>query len=73
MAPMLVLELLAALQAAAAPLPATAVRSDARVSVRIVRGARVESGRTAEPHRRGRALIADAPGERRTIELIEFQ
>ena len=73
MAPMLVLELLAVLQAAAAPPPVTAVRSDARVSVRIVRGARVESGRTAEPHRRGRALIADAPGERRTIELIEFQ
>lgn len=73
MAPMLVLELLAALQASAAPLPVTAVRSEARASVRIVRGARVESGRTAEPHRRGQARITEATGERRTIELVEFQ
>ena len=73
MAPMLVLELLATLQAAATPPSATAVRSEARVSVRIVRGARVENGSTDQPHRRGQALVKEASGERRTIELVEFQ
>lgn len=73
MAIMLVLELLAAVQAATAPPAVTAVRSEARASVRIVRGARVESGRTAEPHRRGQARVTEASGERRTIDLVEFQ
>ena len=72
MVPMSVLGLLAAVQAAALPAP-TAVRVDSRVSVRIVRGARVEGGRTLEPHRRGKADVREAGGERRTIDLVEFQ
>ena len=70
---MLLLGILAGISAAAAPASPTAVRVQKRVSVRIVRGATVERGRSEEPHSRGVAQVVDAGGERRTIQLVEFQ
>jgi hypothetical protein len=70
---MLLLALLASVQAPAAPPPSSAVRAESRVTVRIVRGARVERGRSGEPHSRGRAIVSDPGGERQVIPLVEFQ
>ena len=53
--------------------PARIERASATVSVRILQAARVEQGRTAEPHSRGTARVAEADGSRRAIPLVEFQ
>ena len=70
---MLLLGLLAGVQAAAAQPAPTAARAESRVTLRIVRGARVERGRSGEPHSRGRVTVVEPGGERRTIPLVEFQ
>lgn len=70
---MLLLGLLAGISAATAPASPTAVRLQNRVTVRIVRGARVERGKSDEPHSRGVIRVADANGEGQTIPLVEFQ
>ena len=70
---MLALTLLAVAQAATAAPPPIRARAGAQVSIRIIQGARVEQGSTAEPHSRGRAVVAEPGGLKRIIEVVEFQ
>lgn len=69
---MVILGFLASVSAATVPVSPTAARIQSRVSVRIVNGARVEQGRTEEPHSAGRTVITERNGERREIRLVEF-
>ena len=65
--------LLAAAALAATPAPYS-VRTNARVSVRIISGARISSGRSADApgqHRR-RSFIRTEDGTRQPAQLIEF-
>ena len=69
---MLLIGLLAGLQVATSQPSPTAVRAQSRVSIRIVRGASVKRGQSAEPHSSGKVLLTDADGRKRTIPLVEF-
>lgn len=69
---MLLLGLLAGVQAASAQPSPAAVKVQSRVTIRIVRGASVERGKSGEPHSLGRMLITEADGQRRDIPLVEF-
>ena len=60
--------------AASSPVPQPPLlRSAAQVSIRILRGARVEDGRSDEPHSRGTARLTEADGSSTTLKLLEFQ
>ena len=66
--------LLAAAALAATPTPYVGVRTNGRVSVRIISGARVSPGRSADApgHIRRRSLIRTEDGSRQAAQLIEF-
>ena len=70
---MLLLAAIAALQASQPPRMPPGVGVRAQISIRILQSARVEDGRTKEPHSRGKARVMETDGVRRTIDLVEFQ
>jgi hypothetical protein len=65
---------LAAAALAASPVPLTGVRANARISVRIISGARVTLGRAAGMPGKGfrPSMIRLEDGSRQSAQLIEF-
>jgi len=66
---------LAAIALAASPPAQAGVRAQARVSVRIISGARIEFGRSVEPlgQRARPSMIRLEDGSRQAAQLIEFK
>jgi hypothetical protein len=66
---------LAAISLAASPAPQAGVRAQARVSVRIISGARIEFGRPAESLGQSArpSVIHLEDGTRKLAQLIEFK